>query len=245
MATKVEWESLELDDKGNNKNSKLPRGKGQNNLPPIDRLKFEAGKKYNVRPLGSPVVFYKYTVKTGGTFKTAICEDPRSCPVMKNHEIRPSERYAINVIDRLDGKIKIMEGPGSLFLPFKAYFDCTGINAGKEKGCDFNITVKGEGKDRRYTSIPTNQNVLTPEEKQLIKTQGLYKLEQIFKATPSAEIEKKLFGEVATASAPTPKKREVEETDLTEGGDVGDELGGDDATDTAAGEESVDEELDI
>ncbi len=161
----------------------------------IDFLRLKGGNEYEIRPLGKPIVFFKYVRQhDDGGWRWAICEDPQECPVRKKHNIEPSERYAVNIIDRSDGKIKVMEGPFTVFKAFRDYQDYTKKSPGGPEGADFKITVKGAGLKTRYTTNLVKHTSFTDEEKSQIKEQHLYKLEAIYKVTPSEEIEYVLFG---------------------------------------------------
>jgi len=229
MSNVLEWENF-------GKGSKLPpqentssgQGSGGNkDLPPLKWMRLEGGNTYNIRPLGGPVVFYKYVVPHNGEYHSAICEDPRTCPVFLKHQIRPQEKYAINVIDRSDGEIKILEGPFSIFKELKTFWDHTNVNPGKANGADFKIDVTGEGKKKRYACEYTGRTTLTEEERSLIKSKGLFKLEKIYKVTPSDKIEEKLFG-ASTDAKSEPKQTAVAEDDLL------DDLGTDSPVESAS-----------
>jgi len=59
----------------------------------------------------------------------------------------PSRRYAINVIDRADGKLKIMEAGPTVFDAFSVYKKATNINPAGKDGPDFAITIQIPTKD--------------------------------------------------------------------------------------------------
>ena len=71
----------------------------------------------------------------------------------------PSKRYAINVIDRADGKLKILEKGPSVFKHFYSYkVDCNNDPSGKE-GPDFMITVKVPMLDGEPNKLKTEYTV--------------------------------------------------------------------------------------
>jgi hypothetical protein len=114
----------------------------------------------------------------------------------------PSERFAILVIDRADGKIKVMEFPKSVFLSIKAWWTATQKNPGGNDGVDWAIQVSGSGKQgTKYTSTPVDAKPFTSAEKQMIlkvlkdeEGNDTNVLENMFKAHTTDVIEKRLFG---------------------------------------------------
>jgi hypothetical protein len=177
---------------------------GSNDGGRMDFLWLKSGNTYRVRPVHKPVIFYKYFFSNEGKLRTAICKEPSTCSVKVNHpELDPpSERFAILVIDRADGKLKVMEFPKSVFLSIKAWWTATQKNPGGNDGVDWAISVAGSGKQgTKYTSTPIEASPFTNEEKQMIvkvlkddegNDTGI--LEKIFKAHYPEDIEKKLFG---------------------------------------------------
>jgi len=164
-------------------------------------LRLSAGT-YTVRLLGAPIVMNKFMVQgADGRWRSAVCEDAANNPVTQNHSIDPSERYAINVIDRADAELKILEGGVTVFSEFKKYFTITGKNPGATDGADFKIVVTGAGRAKKLVTTFDRANTLTSDEIEYVKGRGgLNKLEDIFKVTPNDQLEAKLFGEDVVAS---------------------------------------------
>ena len=221
MSGAIDWEEI-----GKNSKKKFD----ENGDKKVEFLRLESGHSYKVRPLGSPVIFHKYILQHGGQWRWAICEDPDTCPVKQKHNVEPRERYAVNVLDRADGKIKIMEGPVTVFKVFRTYLEGTGNSPGGPQGADFTIKVVGSGLKTRYENSLDKRTPFTDEEKSYIKGEGLYKLDRIFKSTPAEEIEEKLFGEFKNAGDTTnttvqsPAKVEVVIDTGAEVGTSGDDL---------------------
>jgi len=191
----------------------IPNSSGNSgNSDRVDFLWLKSGSTYRVRPVHKPVIFYKYFFQNEGKLRTAICADPSSCSVKVNHpELdTPSERFAILVIDRADGKLKVMEFPKSVFLSIKAWWTATNKNPGGNEGVDWAIQVTGSGKQgTKYTSTPIEPAPFTNEEKQMIvkvlkddEGNDTKLLEKIYKAHSSDEIEKKLFGALEPKGKP-------------------------------------------
>jgi hypothetical protein len=143
-----------------NETTKAERGDWDKDFPPADST--NSGKsnnsdrekipfldtskpgKYKVRLVGPYVKCRKHFKPYRATVQDT---DKENDPAWKAGWI-PSKRYAINVLDRLDGnKLKILEKGPSVFKFFYSYkVDCNNDPSGKE-GPDFMITViipKGE-----------------------------------------------------------------------------------------------------
>jgi len=164
-------------------------------------LRFKTGNTYNVRPVFDPVKFFKYFHKHEGKLRTAICGKPDVCPVRDNHpELKkPSLRYAAYVIDRADGKVKILEAPQSVFRPIGSSFEATGKNPGSGKdGSDWQVKVTGVGLNTTYEVAFAGQTPLTAEERAALKEAldgDKQKLQKLYKVDTPEEIEAKLFGD--------------------------------------------------
>ena len=223
MTSKLDWNSV-----GGNKKSGTGSGSGKK-LKNLEFVKFVDGSSVNIRPLGNPIVFLKAGMTVNGKYRSAIIEDPDSPVVKKFSNMNVNERYAVNVIDRSDKKIKIMEGPLSIFGEFKSYSEHTNENPGLSNGADFSIKASGDGKNRRYVTKFSSKTVLTDEEKAMIKEQGLYDLEKVFKVVPDDELESKLFDD--------PSKQPNKKT----GSGVAEELG----LDSVETETSSSDDLDL
>jgi len=163
-------------------------------------LKLKSGNTYRIRPVFDPVKFFKYFHKNEGKLRTAICDKPDVCPVRDRHpELKkPSMRYAAYVIDRADGKVKILEAPQSVFRPIGSTFESTGKNPGSGKdGSDFQVKVKGTGLNTTYEVAWAGSSPLTQEERGAVKEAldgDKQKLQKLYKVDTPEEIEAKLFG---------------------------------------------------
>jgi len=201
MSSTIEWKDVGGDGKGKSGKS--------------DFLRLSAGT-HVVRLLGPPVAMNKFMVQgEDGRWRSAVCEDAENNPVTKNHGINPSERYAINVIDRSDGELKILEGGVSVFNEFKKYYTMTGINPGASIGADFKIVVTGAGRSKKIVTDFDRKNNLTEDEIAYVKGRGgLNKLEDIFKVTPNDQLEAKLFGEDVVASGSSSPQKSSADLDI-------------------------------
>ena len=168
----------------------------------VDFLWLKSGGKYRIRPIHLAVSFFKYFHRDGnGKLRTAICSDPDTCSVLASHPDlkKPGQRYAIFVIDRADNKIKVMEGPKTVFVPFRKRFEVTQTSPGGAKdGGDWLIEVAGSGKKTTYSSTYIEDTPLTKDEREMLKDfleEDKEKLKKIYKADSVEDIERKLFGE--------------------------------------------------
>ena len=156
-----------------------------------------SGQSHVVRPVHKPMAVYKYYVNEGGKTKSAIVADPEVCPVREKHpDLKPSLRYAINVIDREDGELKVLEGPPTVFRAFRKWYEKTSKAPGGEKGGDFGIDVEGKGLKTKYDCQFVESTPFTEEELNMIKKDpGLYKLPDIYKPHSPEDIERILFSD--------------------------------------------------
>ncbi len=174
-----------------------------------DRPEFlwlKSGNTYTVRPVAKPVIFYKYFYRhADGELRTAICEDPSTCKVRMAHKDEletPGERFSILVIDRADGKLKIMEFPKGVFLSIKEWWTNTQQNPGGNNGVDWAISKTGAGKTgTKYKTTSLLPAPFTAEEQQMVlaiikdsEGNNSNYLENIYKAHTTEVIEQKLFG---------------------------------------------------
>jgi len=170
-------------------------------------MKFESGpggkpNLYNVRLLGKAKEFTKFFVKTATGHRraqTKVDDGWKAEEIIRTStgkQIRGQQRYAVNIIDRADGKIKIMEGPISLFKHF-ANWSADNDDAspgGQSVGWDWQITVYGEGQSRGYSAEPTQPSPFTDEQAAEIAPH-LYELDDRYKCLSPEEVPERLFGE--------------------------------------------------
>jgi len=190
----VDWTSISNNDKSNSNG--------------VAYIRLETGKSYRIRPVGKPYRIYQYFIERnadqGKGFAKAYTEDADNCVVFKKTGEKARERFAVNVIDRSDGKLKVLEGAVTIFKQMAVWSKSTGLDPGTKDGGDFAITVECPGnikKNTRYQCQFLSPVAFTKDETDMIKKQGLYKLDEIFKPTPQSEIMQKLFGDTAAVGA--------------------------------------------
>lgn len=165
----------------------------------ITFMRFESGKTYKVRPFGGCVEFYKLFIAKG---KPSIIVDPgdkdeaaRILSEKIGREIRPSYRNAMFVIDRENGKIKILEGGFQIFEAFGNWSTSSGIKPGAGQAGDWAITVTGDGvggsNPRKYSPTYMGPVMFSDEEKKTIqglKTADKLKLGNYLKETALSNV---------------------------------------------------------
>ncbi len=169
------------------------RGRGGD----INNLRLVSGNNYNVRFVGDPVKFDKYFINN----KSAITDGGEKCIIRQKFNIEPNTRYAVNVIDRADAKLKVLEIPPSVLKPVIAWWKARKHDPGGDNGCDFNIDIMGQKKNTRYTVTPLDITPFTADEQAMIEKEAR-DLKKLYKPVPQSEIEARLFGGVAQNSAP-------------------------------------------
>jgi hypothetical protein len=181
-------------------------------------LRLKPGNEYQVRLVGKPIKFQRYYVsgKGGERGRSAITNGGEDCVIRNTYNLNPSERYAINVIDRGSNQIMVMEMPVTLFKDVSNWASARKKDPGKNDSVDFHIKVERQNpndpRTTRYHLTPLDNSPFTEEEKELIGEKGknLHNLLEIFRAVPQDQIEEKLglkeaASQPATAavSAPT------------------------------------------
>lgn len=205
---------------------------GNSNGERSEFLKLKSGGTYKIRPIFNPVKFFKYFHKHDNRLRTAICAKPDVCPVRDRHpELKkPSLRYAAYVIDREDGKVKILEAPQSVFRPIGSSYEATGKNPGSGKdGSDWQIKVTGTGLNTTYDVAFAGITPFTKGELSAIKEAldgDKLKLQKIYKVDTPEEIEEKLFGDINKSNEDSPKNTSfdnpIETTENIKAKDSGD-----------------------
>jgi len=187
MATEVDWNSNVFNGTG---------GKGKTNF-----LKFSPGKTVIFRPVGKAVTFAKFFVN-GRSVVVDIADKDKAQEILSQEagqEVTGTIRYAINVIDREDNKIKVLEGGNSIFKQFANWAKAANTHPGGNGGGNWTITAEGSGQNRRYNTTFVKNVPFTADEVKRLKNESedkeLYTLKDIFKATPVSEVVQKAYGE--------------------------------------------------
>jgi len=178
-------------------------------------LRFERDKTHKIRPFGKCVSFFKLFIEKG---KPSIVVDPddkdEAAKILSEHtgrEIKPSPRNAMFILDRDDGKVKILEGGFQIFEAFANWSQANGTQPGAAAGGDWAIKVEGDGvggsNPRKYSPVYLGPSMITEDEKTMIsglKEAGKLTLSNYLKEISLDKIIETAFGGSAT-SAPNPQ----------------------------------------
>lgn len=211
MAVLSDWDSIDPGSGSGKKNFV----KGENDKY-LKLAGTPQGATYRFRPVGKPCTFYSYYVSDANDpkkFNRALTEDPQNCVIRSKYNTEPKTRYAVNVIDRADGKLKIMEAPPTVFDQIKSWAKASGKNPGTKDGADFMVSVtvpsSGDRKRTEYKTTCIGPVPFTEDEMAMLKKKGLFDLEKEFAPTPQDQIEAKLYPHTAAASAPAANQKKV------------------------------------
>jgi len=201
MSTVVNW--------GDSDGRKSRKGGGGN-----DFLRLTHGEEYHIRCAGKPVKFYRYYVDAPAgadkKFYSAITSDPDECVIRNVYNQEPSTRYAINVFDRSDGALRILEMAPTVFNQISEWAEANEVSPGGPDGCDFRIRVTREkandARTTRYNITSLKQTSFSDAEKEFLKDKGagLHPLMDIFKAVPQDKIEETLGYKKAEEASTAP-----------------------------------------
>jgi hypothetical protein len=157
----------------------------------VNNLRLQNGQNV-VRFIGDPKEFFKHFVNN----RSAVTGDPENCRIKVKHGIEPARRFAVNVIDRSDGQLKLLECPITVLKPVVVWRDYSKKDPGGRDAVDFIINVSGSGKNKKYQTTAGNPSSLSESELEMIKKSGGtstgYDLERLYKPTPQDEIEERL-----------------------------------------------------
>lgn len=227
MTAKLNWEKINIDNsRVKNNNSKNSDGTDKRRKVYVVLGNKAKGNKYILRPVGNPVGFYNAVLelpavdgrKQWRSVRVPMDENGgdtyvRNHPLQVSHNVQFQAKYAINVIDREDNQLKILEGGISIFEAFRNYHEMTEKNPGGKNSADFRLEVTGQkGKD--YYKVNKHQSTtLTDEEVAFLQKEGLYELEEIYEETPE-EMWKKWIAQVEGAEVEDTTETEEKEEEL-------------------------------
>jgi hypothetical protein len=193
-------------------------------------IKFEDGQTVEVRPVGRIYEFAKFFVKGKEGNRSVVVDlalADEAAEILSKHEgkeVKYSHRYAVNVIDRADNIIKVLEGGRSIFKYFAAWAKRHGASPGGNTGFNWEITATGKGLNREYTTQPIGPSPVSAEEKARYKANGdFFSIEEIYATVPLNKLIEKAFGEKKSEPEPESEVQEAvaAETGVGEVEDVG------------------------
>jgi hypothetical protein len=171
-------------------------------------IKMDAPGNYKVRLVGDYIKCYKHFKP----YRATVQKSEKNLDPAWQAGFYPNERFAINVIDRADGRLKVLEKGRSVFKHFNNYKKIFNKNPTKNEGPDWLITVKipmlnGKPNKLKTEYIVTHLEAapFKKEEVDMIKKQGLWPITKIYKST-SAEAMKKMWDELPAEKKIAPKK---------------------------------------
>lgn len=149
----------------------------------VDFLKLKDGMN-QIRIVGKPALINIHWEKgIDGQNKKVICPGS-GCPICKAGKA-PQARYQVQVIDRNDGKIKVLEQGPTVFNHIKAY--AMDPDYGDPSLYDIKIKKEGSGRETKYSVLPSpKKSEITAEEQQAVAS--CKSLEEINKAKTIDEI---------------------------------------------------------
>lgn len=132
----------------------------------VDFMRLQSGTN-RVRVVGRPSEIEVHWEKgVDGSNKKVICLGS-GCPICKAGHA-PTVRYQVQVIDRTDNEVKILEGGKSIFNSIKAY--AVDPEYGDPTKYDVKIQKEGSGRETRYTVMASpKKDPLTDEEQSKVE----------------------------------------------------------------------------
>ena len=227
-ASKGNW------DEDFNDDDKTTSTSTQSDLPKTEYMNLSKPGKYVVRLVGSHVRCRKHFKP----YRITIQENEKDIDPAWQAGFYPSKRFAVNVIDRADGKLKVLEKGPQVFKAFAAYKAATDIDPSGAEGPNFAITVKVPKGDNgepnimktEYSVVALEKAPLTDEDKKVVckldengeivkddkgkPVSNLYQLRDIYKSTPAEKIQE-LWDALPDEKKVAPKKpweKDKEET---------------------------------
>ncbi len=163
-------------------------------------VKFANGTELKFRPIAGGVEFCKFFIPDGEV-KTIVVDKndaDEAAQLLSEHAgrpIEPSRRFAINVIDRSDDSVKILEGGKSILEEFATWTKENDCALGTQAGGDWVIKAKGDGMARKYKTTFLRPTQVSQEEKTRIKENNeMADLKEMFKGIPVSQVLGKAYG---------------------------------------------------
>jgi hypothetical protein len=168
--------------------SDFPEKKDTQNTGDMKRLpymQFDKPGNYTIRLVGAHVKFYRHWQPF--TDRIITCKEYKNNDPAWQAGFYPRETFAIHVIDRATGELKILEKGSSLFKQFANYKVVNDINPAGLEAPDWVVQVEwpnGNKRQAKYTCMSKAKlNELTQEEKVMIK-ENQAPLKKIYATTP-------------------------------------------------------------
>ncbi len=207
LAAKGNWD----EDFKTDENGKRPGSTQKTDQKKAVYVKWDKSGDYRIRLVGPHVKCRKHFKP----YRATVQDNEKDIDPAWLAGFIPQQRYAINVIDRTDGKLKILEKPYEVFKHFANYKSLFHKDPAGMEGPDFNVKVIiPKGDDGNPNPLKTEYAVtnlpdapFTAEEKKMIKAEGLWPLTEIYRST-SAQKMKELWDALPEDKKIPPKKKE-------------------------------------
>jgi hypothetical protein len=156
MSFEINWNKLPSSgQKKQFTKTKKPLKEGQR---PLNFIQFTGDSVHIVRPIGKAHGYWRFYYAPAKKYINAkVVMDKDGKEIESNLEelkelldLEPELRFAMNVIDRADNQIKIMQGPISILDDFAEIAQEKQCKPGGKGGGDWKITSTGEKVTRRY-----------------------------------------------------------------------------------------------
>jgi len=203
---KGNWDADFKDDENKSKGNG-----GQDNRPKTEYMDMTKPGDYKLRLVGPHVKCRKHFKP----YRATVQDNEKSQDPAWVAGFMPGKRFAINVIDRADGKLKILEKGASVFKHFANYKSVFGEDPAGKNGPDFLIKVtvpklpNGEPNKLKteYTVTHLKEAPFTADEVKMIKEKGLWPLLEIYKSTPADKM-KEMWDALPDDKKIAPKKND-------------------------------------
>lgn len=132
----------------------------------VDFIKLQTGQN-QMRIVSKPsLVDVHWEKSVDGSTKKLTCLG-RECPICKAGKV-PMQRYQVKVIDRTDGKVKVLEGGTTIFNQVKNL--AMDPEYGNPEMYDIKVTKSGSGRETKYSILPAPRKTeLSPEESKAVE----------------------------------------------------------------------------
>jgi hypothetical protein len=185
-------------------------------------MKFDHPGEYQIRLVGKAVKFNKYFKPFGKGTRVISHKNYKDEDPAWQAGFYPNETFAIHVIDRADGVLKIMEKGKGLFKHFADYQRVNEINPAGKGGPDWVIKVEWPNGDKqlaKYTATAkAKPSPFTEAEIEMIK-EGMAPLKTIYQTTSLEKI-KELWNALPDAAKIPPPKKEYKDYNKTASSDT-------------------------
>lgn len=216
------------DEESKQAETKNANASSDSNRPKTDYMDMSKPGDYNVRLVGPHVWFRKHFKP----YRATVQDEDKGVDPAWQAGFVPGLRAAINVIDRADGKLKILEKGTTVFNKFAEYKSIFNKDPAGKDGPDFRIKVtipmkNGQPnklkteysvthmKDAPFTDVEKKMFVKLDDKGNVIKGEdgkavsNLWPLKEIYKSTPAEKL-KEMWDALPPEKRIAPKKETLD-----------------------------------